>query len=243
MFDDSLQLSEQYFTILQLLRIWQNWIGETERSIENLGGELIQQCESWKAWQRQHAQTDSTQWPLDIDKLKNNIKCIQNFFKTRSSPLRERMKMKKDEVTSLQDALLSSSSLRETLKAKTLNLYIGVFTTVTVFFTPLGFTATLWTIPFLQPSSTDSTPKGFMESFIAVPVLTYILSGFIILYFWVTSSRRPGILHLATIINTKSRLSVVLLWAIKQMRKIVEAIQVKLMHLRLQRNKGDPSRV
>ncbi|KAI1349112.1 hypothetical protein F5Y01DRAFT_327784 [Xylaria sp. FL0043] len=239
MFDDSLKLSEQYFTILQLLRIWQNWIGETEKSIENLGKELFQQYESSRVWQRQR-------WPLDMDKLRHNIQCLQKFFRTRSVPLRERMKMKRDEVTSLQDALLSSSSLRETLKAKTLNLYIGVFTTVTVFFTPLGFIATLWTIPFLQSGSSDSTPKGFTESFVVVPVLTYILSGFIILYFWATSSRHPGTIRLSSlpiIVYTKTILYAALQWAIEQVGRVVEAVQVKLMQRRAQRKQNDHSRV
>ncbi|KAI0439532.1 hypothetical protein F4803DRAFT_553983 [Xylaria telfairii] len=185
MFDDSLQLSEQYFTILQLLRICHDWIGETERGIKNLGGELIQKSESWKAWQQEHAQDDLSQWSLDMTKLGHNVTCLQNFFGTRASPLRERIRIKKEDVSSLQDALLSTSSLRETLKAKTLNLYIGVFTTVTVFFTPLGFIAT---IPFLQASSENKTPKGFKETFVAVPMLTYILSGFITLCFWAQSS-------------------------------------------------------
>ncbi|KAI0811438.1 hypothetical protein GGR55DRAFT_101564 [Xylaria sp. FL0064] len=211
MFDDSLQLSEQYFTILQLLRIWQNWIGETEQSIENLDRELYQQCESWRVWQWQR-------WPLDMEKLRHNIKCLQKFFRTRSVPLRERMKMKKDEVTSLQDALLSSSSLRETLK-------------------------TLWTIPFLQSDSDVPTPKGFAESFIAVPVLTYILSGFIILYFWATSSRHPGTIHLSSIVNTKTILNAVLQWAIEQVRRVVEAVQVKLTHRLARHKQNDPLRV
>ncbi|KAI1359366.1 hypothetical protein F5Y08DRAFT_81053 [Xylaria arbuscula] len=183
MFDDSLQLSEQYFTILQLLRICQDWIGETERGIKNLSGELIQKLESWKAWQQEHARNDLSQWPLDMTTLRHNVTCLQDFFGTRASPLWERIRIKKEEVSSLQDALLSTSSLRETLKAKTLNLYIGVFTTVTVFFTPLGFIATLWTIPFLQGNLDNPIPKGFKETFVAVPMLTYILSGFIILYF------------------------------------------------------------
>ncbi|KAI0854995.1 hypothetical protein F4860DRAFT_507791 [Xylaria cubensis] len=209
MFDDSLQLSEQYFTILQLLRICQNWIGETERGIQNLGHELIQKCESWKSWQQEQAQNYLSQWPLDMTKLKHNLEHLEEFFGTRASPLRERIKKKNEEVKSLQDALLSTSSLRETLKAKTLNLYIGVFTTVTVFFTPLGFIATLWTIPFLQSNLSDPAPKGFTESFVAVPVLTYILSGSIILYFWAKSSERG--------------LSIVLVWATSSMRTI-EAI-------------------
>ncbi|KAI0187926.1 hypothetical protein EV127DRAFT_140851 [Xylaria flabelliformis] len=223
MFDDSLQLSEQYFTILQLLRICQNWIGETERGIQNLRHELIQKCESWKSWQQEQAQNDLSQWPLDMTKLKHNLERLEEFFGTRASALRERIKKKNEEVKSLQDALLSTSSLRETLKAKTLNLYIGVFTTVTVFFTPLGFIATLWTIPFLQSNLTNPVPKGFTESFVAVPVLTYILSGSIILYFWAKSSERSVIHNLKHRLNVEGNLSIVLVWGTSSMRTI-EAI-------------------
>ncbi|KAI1740259.1 hypothetical protein F4680DRAFT_448019 [Xylaria scruposa] len=219
MFDDSLQLSEQYFTILQLLRIWPNWIEETERGIKNLGDELIQKCESWKSWQEHQAQNDLSQWPLDIAKLKHNIERLQGFFGTRALPLQERIKKKNEEVKSLQDALLSTSSLRETLKAKTLNLYIGVFTTVTVFFTPLGFIATLWTIPFLQSNLNNIAPKGFTESFIAVPVLTYILSGSIVLYFWAKSPRRSIIKNPKHRLN-KGGLGLIVLWAASLMRTI-----------------------
>ncbi|KAI0965457.1 hypothetical protein F4678DRAFT_452666 [Xylaria arbuscula] len=243
MFDDSLQLSEQYFTILQLLRIWQNWIGEAERSIHNLGEELIQKCEFWKAWQQQHAQKDLSQWPLDMAKLRHNIKCLQNFFGTRASPIRERIKIKKDEVTSLQDALSSSSSLRETLKAKTLNLYIGVFTTVTVFFTPLGFTATVWTIPFLQTNSSDPTPKGFMESFVVVPVLTYLLSGCIILYFWATSSRHQGTIFSPRRFITRIGRNVLVLRIIERIRRIVELVNMKLIYRLVSRRNKEHSMV
>ncbi|KAI0109494.1 hypothetical protein GGR51DRAFT_558187 [Nemania sp. FL0031] len=141
MFDDSFQLSEQYFTVLQLLRIFQNWIGETERGIQSLGDELVQQCELWQLWRQEHAEMDEIEWRLDTEALRNNIRKVTNFFELRVAPLRERIEKKNEEVKSLQDALLNASSLREALKAKTPNLYIGVFTTVTVFFTPLGFIA------------------------------------------------------------------------------------------------------
>ncbi|KAI0459705.1 hypothetical protein F5B21DRAFT_253440 [Xylaria acuta] len=194
MFDDSFQLSEQYFTVLQLLRIFQNWIGETERGVRSLGEELIEQCELWQSWRRQHAKMDEVEWPLGTETLRKNIGKVNNFFELRVTPLKERIEKKKEEVTSLQDALLNASSLREALKAKTLNLYIGVFTTVTVFFTPLGFIAAFWAIPFMDPNSKAPTPGGFIASFVTVPLLTYILSTAIVIYFWTRSSRRLEVL-------------------------------------------------
>ncbi|KAI0444805.1 hypothetical protein F4803DRAFT_560651 [Xylaria telfairii] len=194
MFDDSFQLSEQYFTVLQLLRIFQNWIGETERGVQSLGEELVEQCELWQSWRQQYATMDEVEWPLDTEILRKNIGKVNNFFELRVTPLKERIEKKKEEVASLQDALLNASSLREALKAKTLNLYIGVFTTVTVFFTPLGFIAAFWAIPFMDPNSKAPTPSGFMASFVTVPLLTYTLSTVIVIYFWTRSSRRLEVL-------------------------------------------------
>ncbi|KAI0875215.1 hypothetical protein GGS24DRAFT_456329 [Hypoxylon argillaceum] len=194
MFDDSFQLSEQYFTVLQLLRIFQNWIAETERGIRSLGEELVQQCELWQSWRQENAEMDELEWPLNTEILRDNIAKVTTFFELRVNPLRERIEKKKEEVTSLQDALLNASSLREALKAKTLNLYIGVFTTVTVFFTPLGFITAFWAIPFLDPKSDDSVPNGFIASFITVPLVTYILSTVIVIYFWTQSSRHLQVL-------------------------------------------------
>ncbi|KAI8630556.1 hypothetical protein F5Y19DRAFT_428106 [Xylariaceae sp. FL1651] len=228
MFDDSYQLSEQHFTALQVLRIFQNWIGETEIGIQNLGEELIQQSESWQVWQRQHAKLDETQWPLDTTILRNNFEKLRDFFKLRVSPLQERIEKKKEEVASLQDVLLSASSRHEAKKAKTLNLYIGVFTTVTVFFTPLGFIATFWTIPFLATSSSTQTPSAFMTSFVVVPVLTYLVSAVIIVYLWSRSSRPLEALIVARSWNLAERVRRFKLWALDQLIWALGAIRQSL---------------
>jgi hypothetical protein len=105
MFDDSLQLSEQYFTVLQLLRIFQNWIRETERGIQSLGDELIQKCELWQAWCPQNAQMDDLEWPIEAETLRDNIDKVKAFFELQATPLNERIERKKEEVASLQDAV------------------------------------------------------------------------------------------------------------------------------------------
>ncbi|KAI0187333.1 hypothetical protein EV127DRAFT_436780 [Xylaria flabelliformis] len=155
---------------------------------------LVEQCELWQSWRQQHSKMDEAEWPLDTVTLRKNVEKVNDFFEVRVTPLKERIEKKKEEVKSLQDALLNSSSLREALKAKTLNLYIGVFTTVTVFFTPLGFIAAFWAIPFMDPNSKAPTPNGFIASFVTVPLLTYILSTVIVVYFWTRSFRRLEVL-------------------------------------------------
>ncbi|KAI1075727.1 hypothetical protein F5B20DRAFT_559174 [Whalleya microplaca] len=188
MFDDSFQLSEQYFTVLQLLRVFQDWIGETEDGIEGLSRELIGQFESWQDWRHQYCPRDENVWPLDIEHLEANFEKVKSFFTLRANLLKERIRRKKDEVESLRDGLFNASSLREALKAKMLNMFIGAFTVVTVIYTPLSFMATFWAIPVLTPNSQTTTPSGFATSFVFVPMATYILSAVFIIWVWSRSS-------------------------------------------------------
>jgi hypothetical protein len=105
MFDDSFQLSEQYFTVLQLLRIFQGWIEEVEKGIDDLKKELIGQYESWRAWRRLYALKDEEEWPLDMEKLEANFEKVKGFFELRVNPLKERIRRKKEEVESLRDGV------------------------------------------------------------------------------------------------------------------------------------------
>ncbi|KAM0818678.1 hypothetical protein AB5N19_04490 [Seiridium cardinale] len=188
MFDDSFQLSEQYFTVLQLLRIFQGWIEEAEEAMADLRGNLTGQYESWIALRRLNAPEDDLEWPLDMPIMEENWDKVEAFFHGRVNSLKLRIERKKDEVESLRSGLFNASSLREALKAKTLNLLIGVFTVVTVFYTPLGFMAAFWAMPFMTPDKADSPPKGFTTSFTVVPLLTYILATCIVLWIWGISS-------------------------------------------------------
>lgn len=104
-FDNSFQLSEQYFTVLQLLRIYQDWIVEAEEGIDSLGEELINQCRSWHAWQHQLSPVDEVEWPLLMENLKSNFSNVNGFFRQRVDSLKERIQRKKDEVESLRDGV------------------------------------------------------------------------------------------------------------------------------------------
>lgn len=66
--------------------------------------------------------------------MKVLVRCIDYWRKRWDT-----MMAKVNEIVSVQ--LFNASTLREALKAKTLNLLIGVFTVVTVFYTPLSFMA------------------------------------------------------------------------------------------------------
>lgn len=48
---------------------------------------------------------DELEWPLNTEILRDNIAKVTTFFELRVNPLRERIEKKKEEVTSLQDAV------------------------------------------------------------------------------------------------------------------------------------------
>lgn len=66
---------------------------------------LVEQCELWQSWRQQYATMDEVEWPLDTETLRKNIRKVNTFFELRVTPLKERIEKKKEEVTSLQDAV------------------------------------------------------------------------------------------------------------------------------------------
>ncbi|KAI4591600.1 hypothetical protein KJ359_012784 [Pestalotiopsis sp. 9143b] len=173
---------------VQLLRIFQRWIEEAEEAMADLRGNLTGQYENWIDLRRLNAPEDEIEWPLDMPTMNANWDKVETFFHGRVNSLKLRIERKKDEVESLRSGLFNASSLREALKAKTLNLLIGVFTVVTVIYTPLGFLAAWWAMPFMTPDKADSPPRGFTTSFTVVPLLTYFLATCIVLWIWGISS-------------------------------------------------------
>lgn len=105
MFDDSFQLSEQYFTVLQLLRIFQRWIEEAEEAMADLRGNLTGQYENWIDLRRLNAPEDEIEWPLDMPTMNANWDKVETFFHGRVNSLKLRIERKKDEVESLRSGV------------------------------------------------------------------------------------------------------------------------------------------
>jgi len=105
MFDDSFQLSEQYFTVLQLLRIFQSWIEETEVAMKELRANLTGQYDTWQVWRKVHAPEDEIEWPLNTENLEANWDKVEAFFQDQVNGLKSRIQRKKDEVESLRSGV------------------------------------------------------------------------------------------------------------------------------------------
>ncbi|KAI1132830.1 hypothetical protein F5Y10DRAFT_230236 [Nemania abortiva] len=194
MFDASFERSKLYFKLLETLRIFSESIKEMRESIADLapsnpspGGYrryLVKLMDNEAT--RPHAEHE-------LRALENNWKIITQFHEEAEKLLLQRIATKAEGIKTLRDGLFNATALREATKGMALNRAIYVFTVVTVLYTPVGFLATFWALPFLNnPSDGDiiQEPVAFRNSFIILPVLTYFLSIFIAWYFGSQNARR-----------------------------------------------------
>ncbi|SCO89978.1 uncharacterized protein FRV6_14106 [Fusarium oxysporum] len=162
MFDKSFDRSKDYFVALQLLRLMDEWIDEVVPSIKEM---------------KENPSVE--RFPLCAAEAMDNFDAAIRNMKERADVVQKRVRKKQVEVNSLRDGLFNATSLREASKAMALNQAIYVFTVVTVLFTPVSFLATFWALPFLnnpiERSGVVPEPSAFRNSFIIMPLLTYVL--------------------------------------------------------------------
>ncbi|KAK1755493.1 hypothetical protein QBC47DRAFT_343813 [Echria macrotheca] len=168
MFDDSFQSTTIYFTVLEALRVSGYWARETLKSWETLRDE-------WEAY----VQPGTLFSQEDLVSIEANWATVDRSVRAHVESLITRLTSKADEVKSLREGVFNATSLREATKGIELNRAVYIFTVVTVIYTPLGFLATFFALPFLNnPGDNDRVgiPNGFKTSIIVVPVVTYIIS-------------------------------------------------------------------
>ncbi|TDZ24742.1 hypothetical protein Cob_v002413 [Colletotrichum orbiculare MAFF 240422] len=94
-------------------------------------------------------------------------------------------KIHMEDIKGLQDGLFNASSLRETNNGMLMSRAVYAFTIVTIIYTPLGFMATFWALPFLnqnQDGQTMNPPSSFHPSFVLVPLVTYLITAVFALF-------------------------------------------------------------
>ncbi|KAI1746344.1 hypothetical protein F4680DRAFT_17452 [Xylaria scruposa] len=175
MFDESFRLSKDYFSVLQLLRILTDWIDSTENELESLRRE----------WLSMKQRISRPKTDLDTTAEKNWDIALA-IMKRQTETVRTRAARKMEEIKSLRDGLFNATSLREATRSMAINRAIYVFTIITVIYTPVGFLATFWALPFLNNPSGNGTvpvPAAFRNTFIIIPLLTYGFAIAIAVYF------------------------------------------------------------
>ncbi|KAI1376339.1 hypothetical protein F4677DRAFT_88922 [Hypoxylon crocopeplum] len=183
MFDSSFKLSRLYFTVLQLLRIMDEWVEQSVTDLKNLRDEWLQKKHNHTS----HLSAD------ELRSIEKNWDTAVSSMELRAKKLLYRINRKTEEVKSLRDGLFNATSLREASKGMVLSRAIYVFTAVTVIYTPLGFMATFWALPIFSSSLSNgggTSLTAFISTFVLVPLLTYLVSLFAVGYFSLESSRR-----------------------------------------------------
>lgn len=160
MFDSTFERSKLYFTVLQTLRIFTEWIQESEREVQQLKRDFDLNIQSHTS---RHGSTASSCVSSPPDNFMNEIDEawdeLVNMHGSSSKYLLDRIEKKEVEIKSFRDGvrsdhphhvakeglanniiqLFSATSVREASRATVLNQYIFVFTVVTIFYLPLSY--------------------------------------------------------------------------------------------------------
>ncbi|KAJ3529360.1 hypothetical protein NM208_g9794 [Fusarium decemcellulare] len=182
MYDDPhATLSETYWAILQLLRKASDWI---EESITNLR-ELVDIME--RTFFSTSLQTDTiTLLPPSEHSQKaaaavfrQDWEVVLTKYHEKGQALLQRISQKKEVVENLREGLFNATAIQEAAKSKTLNHYIIVFTTVTIFYLPLSFVAALFALELFKWDNSSQT-VAFAVTTVLVAGGTYCFAGLLI---------------------------------------------------------------
>ncbi|KAL4413017.1 hypothetical protein CABS03_03955 [Colletotrichum abscissum] len=140
-----------------------------------------------KVWHFLEAVSSATQIIHDdeLNGVKESWKYVAESISASTKRLQGRVNQQIEDLKVHQESMFNATSLRETNNGMALNRSVYVLTAFTILYTPIGFMATFWALPFLNSPSDGGKPKvpdGFQESFITVPILTYFIAFVFCLY-------------------------------------------------------------
>ncbi|KAI1452189.1 hypothetical protein F4805DRAFT_471046 [Annulohypoxylon moriforme] len=178
MFDSTFERSKLYFTVLQILRVFSEWIQESERELQQLRRDFDVNIQSTTARRGSIASNHGTAPPAmfmkEIDEAWEELIALHN---SSSKSLLDRIEKKEMEIKSFRDGLFSATSVREASRATALNQYILVFTMVTIFFLPLSYVSSLFSMDVFDYDSIRRSQVLFILITITIAVSTWSVSA------------------------------------------------------------------
>lgn len=105
MFDSSFQISDIYFSILQMLRIFSDWIREVEESLPGLYNEVKEAAFFLQESCRNDELDNTFEFNLNTDILSQNLEKLDAKMRSSIRGLEARIERKKVEVESLRDGV------------------------------------------------------------------------------------------------------------------------------------------
>ncbi|KAM7183255.1 hypothetical protein V8F33_013703 [Rhypophila sp. PSN 637] len=150
MFDDGFELSAKYFTLLQTLRIFHDWIEEMSMTV------------------------DDETWGEEFSNLKPYINQVLEEKNRTVEKLLYKIARKTSEVESLRDGIFNATQLREATRATTMSSYIFIFTITTIFYLPLGFS--LYGMHLFDKEDPSENQTSFYITMVLVALITYAVA-------------------------------------------------------------------
>ncbi|KAK4040038.1 hypothetical protein C8A01DRAFT_46610 [Parachaetomium inaequale] len=174
--DDSLAHSKLYFQLLQLLRIIPLWIRETRYDLEKLrndcSGSIFNPIPS----------LNHQPFLATAGIVRQNWDEVLGRFQVLETELQRRIDAKTDEIRGLRDGLFSASGLQEAHKATSMNRYIIIFTTVTIFYLPPAFVTAVFSMDLLHDEKLAFLKSTYAATIVTASVVTYIVAFGLVLF-------------------------------------------------------------
>ncbi|KAL2839290.1 hypothetical protein BJX68DRAFT_198670 [Aspergillus pseudodeflectus] len=174
--------SEEYFTILQALRLCRNWVSETVRDVKSIAEKAHEVIDSMREGMTEDNLVERSQELQQLDKILARLVADSEAL---FQPLLDRIERNNEEIKSLRDGLFNATSVREASRGTSLaensalqNRYILVFTVATIFYLPMSFVTSFYGMHLFDPgdeSSASRTP--FIITFIVISVGTYVVAA------------------------------------------------------------------
>ncbi|KAI1140303.1 hypothetical protein F5Y05DRAFT_313052 [Hypoxylon sp. FL0543] len=188
MFDSTFERSRLYFTVLQTLRIISEWIQQSERELQELKKDFGISAQHHMAPRGSLGPNPGGVSPnafmKEIDEAWEELITIHS---STSKHLLDRIEKKELEIKSFRDGLLSATSVREASRATVLNQYIFVFTIVTIFYLPLSYVSSLFSMGIFPYSDIAESQSSFILTTITTALLTWVVSAVVL---WVVHDDR-----------------------------------------------------
>ncbi|KAI0514641.1 hypothetical protein F5B22DRAFT_225808 [Xylaria bambusicola] len=165
MFDDNFERSRLYFTILQVLRMFNECISTVSDDLRALDELFLKQTD--------FPMQDMREDELEI--MRSNWETVKKTQEEAAKALLNRILFKTEEVKSLRDGLFNASALREANKSSTMGRYVLIFTIVTVLFLPPSFVSTVFALEIFQ-KNVAQTKWEYKVALVSVSLVTYAVS-------------------------------------------------------------------
>ncbi|KAI5860266.1 hypothetical protein GGS23DRAFT_581856 [Durotheca rogersii] len=195
MFDGtSFARSRLYFAVLQTLRIFAEWIQESERELRRLRRDFDAAFRSETARRDSVGSAAGTRPPTrpfsqDVDGAWDEI---LEFHSAAANALADRIEKKNEEIKSFRDGLFSATSVREASRATSLNQYILVFTFVTIFYLPLSYVSSIFSMNTFAYQDAQTEQSAFLASTVLIAFVTWAVAA-VVLWLVQDDARLPRV--------------------------------------------------